>query len=159
MQSIRNLKRITHVDDVKPNDLVLIHCTTDSKHVDGLRFTFAPCRVIEHRQNTMSRRHDAIPVLDQFGRFDWITPSDDECYLMPAPEISSSTYPADSDSPFDEMLRAWINDNDVLRCYDVYALDEMLSCASSLLRRPTYERDELLSKFESALDAALNSER
>ena len=152
-------KRITHVSDVKPNDIVLVHCTTDSKHIDELRFTFAPCRVIEHRQNTMSRRDTAIHVLDQFGRFDWIVPSDDECYLMPSPVVSSSTYRADSDSKFDDALRAWIADSDVLRAFDVYALDELLSCAYSLLNRPVYASDELLTNFRDALDAALNTER
>lgn len=83
-----NAIRIQNVADVKPNDVVLLHCTTDSKHIDGLRFTFAPCRVIERDATT--NRADAIPVLDQFGRFDWIMPTEDECYLLPTPTVEFS---------------------------------------------------------------------
>jgi hypothetical protein len=79
------MKRITTPDQVSPGDIILVHYSTDARHVEGLRFGFAPYRVRSDHANA-HRSSTQFPATDQFGRFDWIEPETDEVYLLaPAP--------------------------------------------------------------------------
>lgn len=62
-------------------------------------------------------------------------------------------YEPTSDSPFDEAMREFIAGRD-LALSDAM-LDELSSCATSLLSRPIYEGDERLTSFRSECDRAL----